>query len=349
MNICPGCGMENPGAARFCNNCGRALGAPGNGSAAPPGKKALSFWWILAIIFAGCALFSAVVFFFAGRSASSGETQNAIAEPVVDIMEYTPDPDVDYSAAGLDSAADTPLDRPGAETPEPGQSGASEPTAQAEDDVFLFKLVQGMWVSDADFEGCCTRLLIHGSAAAMATANPLKEGAEPRAWKDGEWDSDAWLWGDCRVENGVLYITDSEEEIPFKILPVSDYEFSLEFNGTDTEEGDRVTFYCIQPPEEFSLKDFLIGDWVSEGAIKSDSSIHGLFKFRPDGSGEIGRAKDTSGADVYSYEKVFSIQYATDGMTLAYQNQNDESSEFTVNIQDAFTMSFGDETFRRIG
>ncbi len=336
MKICPSCHLQNRDTAQFCARCGKDLCSPS--CPMNSARKRKMFWWIPAGIFAGCTLLAACIFFF-GKSVSESVKGNTLQPelPIVEVSDYTPNPSASYLPADeiLPSPASSPSQTPN--------------EADFSDDFFLYNLVQGMWVSEADFEGCCTRLLIHGNVAAMSIANPLTENAEPRAWKDGDSESDIWNWGNCSILNGILYLQDRVEEIPFRIYPVSGTEFALEFNYNDTQEGDRVTFYRIQPPEEFNLADFLEGDWLSDGTIQSDATIHGLYKFNRDGSGEIGRAKKTTNADVYDYERVFTIVYSTNDLLLTCIDQNNTVSEYSVTIDDAFTISFGDETFRRLG
>lgn len=347
MNICPNCGAQGPDNARFCNNCGAGFRMPAYGHAQTPYKKKLAFWWVAAIVFGGCILVSACIFLLAGHAYPAGDTQHAIAEPDVQVVPYTPDPGRDYSAAGMEIPTDEPVE-PAAQTPKPVAGGITASAPLSEEDAVLLELVQGMWVSEVDFEGCCIRLLIHDDVAAMAVANPKTEGAEPRAWKDEDWDSDPWGWGDCFMEDGILFITDTEEQVPFKIYPISDGSFSMEYNYSETEEGDRVTFHSIQPPEEFNLSDFLAGEWVSDGTIKSDRTIHGLFRFGADGNGEAGRVKKTEDATIYDYESVYDFAYSTNGMALTVFNKNEGTAVYDVTILDAFTITFGDETFRRI-
>lgn len=333
MKICPACQLQNHDTAHFCARCGKDLCLPRYSM--NTSRKRNTFWWIPAGIFAACTLLAACIFFF-GKSMSESITLQPEL-PIVELSDYTPDPSASY----LPAAEVLPVP-----TPSPSQTPNE---AEVSDDFFLYNLVQGMWVSEVDVEGCCTRLLIHGKVAAMSVANPLTENAEPRAWKDGDWESDIWNWDNCNILNGTLYLRDRVEEIPFRIYPVSDTEFTLEFNYTDTQEGDSVTFYRIQPPEEFNLADFLEGDWLSDGTIQSDATIHGLYKFNRDGSGEIGRATTNTDVDVYDYERVFTIVYSTNDLLLTCTDQNNTVSEYAITIDDAFTITFGDETFRRLG
>lgn len=338
MKICPACLFENNDSSQFCARCGQDIRTYAQDCPSNSPKEKSAFWWIPAGLFAGCALLTACIIFFSNSTNTSAIEKAWQPElPNVEVVDYTPNP----------SATNVPAEEV---LPAPTVSPLKTPEqTEASDDLFLYNLIQGMWVSETDFEGCCSRLLIHGNVAALSVANPLTDNAEPRMWEEGDWDSDIWNWGNCHVDDGVLYVRDQVEEIPFRIYPVSDYELELEFNYSDFQEGDRVTFYRIQAPKEFTLTSFLEGDWISDGAIPSDATIHGLYKFYRDGSGEIGRAKENSNADTYDYERVFSIVYSTHEMLLTFTDQNNTVSEYSVAIEDAFTITFGDETFRRLG
>lgn len=286
--------------------------------------KKRHFWQIPVIVFFGCLLLSAGLSFLAGDNTNKPDSG------------FYSSSTTSMTTAGTASAA--------------AESDFDTTAGQASgDDEFLLSLLQGMWVTDRDIDGGCTRLIVHNNVAAMTHADPLSASAEPRNWTDSEWRSDTWSWQDCRLLDGRLILSDGINETPLGIKPVSDFEFIMEFYDIDMLVMQTFTFYKIQPPEDFMLSDFLTSSWVSVDTLASDSTIHGQYIFGADNSGEIGRAKITAEPGVFEYEPVFTISYSTHGMSLSLKNQYDETSNYTVDILDFRTIVFGDITFTRIG